>query len=1490
MAFLSSTSKSLISSQRLDRHFIRSGMRLTLPKGIAHEYQRWQDKNLSSTKINRICFSPARSGQDCLKSAQCIFEIVSTNRPGTTEFLNYVNSTVTMAETTPVDYSLANPDTLTKYKTASQISQNVLSAVSKLCSEGSKIVEICQKGDKLLEDEVAKVYKGKKIAKGISHPCTVSPSIYVTPYTPLTSDAEEAETVLKSGEAVKIQLGAHIDGFGAIVCDTVLVSPKQDDTISGRSADLLLATHYANELLLRLMVPPGLAVLGTEEEKKKAQAQKPYSQSKMTQLLEKVVKSYDCNLVENTTCWVFERNEIEGKKKIILAPGEGVKGEGLAEVGEVWGVEIGVSIGTGKVKSLPNRPTLHRRTTTTYGLKRPSSRATLSEVQKKFGTFPFSLRQLEDERAGKVGIVECVRGGVVRQYEVIGSNDGEPVSRLFTTIAITKNGLQRLAAPPTPNLDLLKSDKKITDEEVLKILELPLAKPFITQVRYPNSADIQFGRHSEMAARTAGLRTRRDQRTFPQDPEPSRTAQSSGVAPKDEAMRKRTVMEQWLEPTVRKQSSYQDHGGAPYGVLEHMQPLGELPNSKVKARVKVDGARKTVMGRSVVAAGQEAQETPEGTPVPPSMPAHSARVVRSPAHMPGTIHNQIVLDDDKDGDYAPGAKKQERGVKSRASKPRRSEGAVVPRSATNETRRYSTPTIADLSLSQQKLRRIVEEAKRRAIEVGKPDLAGAVHEIWLQSLHDGRLTQVLQDILAQRATADQTSEFQNYVKEAKVRLKEKSRNHNREQPAIVVNTGEPQPPRSAPQLATPSSNIEASSSKAPSNEPAVLPKPRLSLKVRSPHPKIHHPHPAGTMSISPTKKAGNADASDSDLTEFFSEEEDVIEMNQASIPRNKRPVVNGNSSHQSSISRPNLAASDRGVKRSSAEAQVADDERDFELTIKKRKLERSVTRDYEVQESNIRDPPKEPVKTFRLGRPRNESILSPLAVPDRNTDLGMSRAASVDHESPLSELGSPLPSPGPDEIPAGPKVKKAKTKTSPEKKQLGPHAAWSSQGGGVWQRQVGVDETEELSDNNDFCSACRGSGFLLCCDGCDRAFHFQCLDPPLGEEASALNEPWYCFQCHARNLNHPESPQKVVRGIFAPLLSSIKKTNPSAYCLPLEIREYFEGVDTDKDGTFMSGVRPRVRRGGYDEMSPDYTRTKDEKGNSIICHSCHKSSANSRQLITCDTCGTHWHLDCLDPPLAKTPARILENKRVQTWLCPLHVDHELREVDTSLLNVRRRKIHIRRPKRACVKDTALTRGFRNNGIIEVLEESSDGSESEFYDEGASDEDESTIHRLPAAGIKLDFIDKVKVYVHKPSYIHQFTLLTPCSARQRRHEQYAVQQPSMQPVLNTSVLEQANFAKRSFSEKQMALNLTQFASANQDLELGKDQVENLAEAPSNVVDEYLAAEDAEKAHSSTSGIPPSPPASEQPEQLSDAQRNELLMLQELIRRRLEGGKT
>jgi len=128
-------------------------------------------------------------------------------------------------------------------------------------------------------------------------------------------------------------------------------------------------------------------------------------------------------------------------------------------------------------------------------------------------------------------------------------------------------------------------------------------------------------------------------------------------------------------------------------------------------------------------------------------------------------------------------------------------------------------------------------------------------------------------------------------------------------------------------------------------------------------------------------------------------------------------------------------------------------------------------------------------------------------------------------------------------------------------------------------------------------------------------------------------------------------------------------------------------------------------------------------------------------MITCDVCNAHWHLDCLDPPLANAPFRDQWGKKIRDWLCPLHVDHELREMDLArLANLqveRQRKITLRRPRKAKVIDSNLTRGLVNNGIIEILNDE-DGTGLEFDEEEVN----GVVYRLPEKGIKLDFIDRV----------------------------------------------------------------------------------------------------------------------------------------------------
>ena len=54
---------------------------------------------------------------------------------------------------------------------------------------------------------------------------------------------------------VKIDLGAHIDGFIAVVAHTVVVGSSKDNKVKGRAADAIMAAHLASEAALRLVKP-----------------------------------------------------------------------------------------------------------------------------------------------------------------------------------------------------------------------------------------------------------------------------------------------------------------------------------------------------------------------------------------------------------------------------------------------------------------------------------------------------------------------------------------------------------------------------------------------------------------------------------------------------------------------------------------------------------------------------------------------------------------------------------------------------------------------------------------------------------------------------------------------------------------------------------------------------------------------------------------------------------------------------------------------------------------------------------------------------------------------------------------------------------------------------------------------------------------------------------------------------------------------------------
>lgn len=306
---------------------------------------------------------------------------------------------------------------------------------------------------------------------------------------------------------------------------------------------------------------------------------------------------------------------------------------------------------------------------------------------------------------------------------------------------------------------------------------------------------------------------------------------------------------------------------------------------------------------------------------------------------------------------------------------------------------------------------------------------------------------------------------------------------------------------------------------------------------------------------------------------------------------------------------------------------------------------------------------------------------------------------------------------------------------------------------------LGTETRSEKSENNDYCEACGGQGYLLCCDGCDRAFHLSCCDPPL-ENTAPLDAPYYCHHCESQN----EDPEAARSPIFAELLANLMKRNPESYILPDYIRFNFEGNTTAPDGSYVQTGTRNARPG---QATQNYRQTRETdtslRQENKYCYACGESTWNGpdhagshadpaqRDIVPCDTCGLFWHTDCLDPPRAHVPSGTKGGNRVR-FTCPHHTSQDLHAMDpiTGVLDYgNKASHHIRIPKRKRTITPTIPRGVRTQGNIEIIsddDDDDDGVIEEFDGPGG------VTYRLPRKAVKLDFLHKVKVYVWNVYYV------------------------------------------------------------------------------------------------------------------------------------------
>lgn len=348
--------------------------------------------------------------------------------------------------------TIANDLVVTKYKIAAEVVNKALKAVVDKAAEDVVLMELCELGDSIIIGETNSVFKKEKdMRRGVAFPTCISINNCICHNSPLKSDPQ---IKLKKGDLIKIDMGAHIDGYIAVVAHSLIIGATVENPITGPAADVMNAAHQAASVALRLVVPGG-------------------ENEAVTDAVQKVTESYKCKPICGMLSHELKQFRIDGDKSIIQNPTEAQKKSHEKcefEVNEVYAIDVLVSTGDGKGREIESRATIYKKTDEMYQLKMKASRAVLSDVDKKFGVMPFTLRYFDDEVKAKMGLKECVNHKLIEPFPVLHEKENELVAQFKFTVLLMPTRSHKITGLPV-DMSMYKSEHKIEDESIVKLLQ-----------------------------------------------------------------------------------------------------------------------------------------------------------------------------------------------------------------------------------------------------------------------------------------------------------------------------------------------------------------------------------------------------------------------------------------------------------------------------------------------------------------------------------------------------------------------------------------------------------------------------------------------------------------------------------------------------------------------------------------------------------------------------------------------------------------------------------------------------------------------------------------------------------------------------------------------------------------------------------------------------------------------------------------------------------
>ncbi len=255
-------------------------------------------------------------------------------------------------------------------------------------------------------------------------PCNVSINEVTAHYTSPPND----ETLLKSGDLVKIDLGAHVDGYIADSAVTVLVGEPEsleDDSLSEEKFELgLKMIETAQEALENAI---STIKDGTEV-------------GRIGEVVENTVNAKNLNPVSNLTGHSMDRWILHSGLSI---PNIKEDNKHKLEEGDVLAIEPFVTNGVGIVTDMKDAYIF--RFLRERPLRVAHARKLLENIEKDYRNLPFAQRWLLesfDERKLKLAMRQLISSRAIYPYHVLKEKSNARVAQAEHTVIVEPDGCQ----------------------------------------------------------------------------------------------------------------------------------------------------------------------------------------------------------------------------------------------------------------------------------------------------------------------------------------------------------------------------------------------------------------------------------------------------------------------------------------------------------------------------------------------------------------------------------------------------------------------------------------------------------------------------------------------------------------------------------------------------------------------------------------------------------------------------------------------------------------------------------------------------------------------------------------------------------------------------------------------------------------------------------------------------------------------------------------